>query len=311
VLPAGQREGERASGVRGNGDRFEALYESIPLMCFTLGDEGVVRSVNSYGANELGYEPAELVGESLLGVVHPEDHDAVKRQLRESLEDPGRVAGWEFRKIRRDGSVLWVSESIRNVKAPDGRREVLAICKDLREWKLHEQTIRERAQRPRALMPAPSLTQERHRQARALDPSDCIGATLANAVEKLQELEQNGTGAWLKRRLAEVTELVSAAIQSTRSLTFDLRSRPHDRPGPEAPLQDSGLESLTNREQEVLRLIATGLTNKEIAARIHVSVKTVSTHRQNTMDKLNIHNAVGLTRYAIRNGLMSAESPEH
>jgi len=62
---------------------------------------------------------------------------------------------------------------------------------------------------------------------------------------------------------------------------------------------------LTGREREVLQLIAEGHSNKSIADLLCVSTKTVSTHRQNIMNKLNIHNAAGLTRYAIRRGVTS------
>ena len=60
---------------------------------------------------------------------------------------------------------------------------------------------------------------------------------------------------------------------------------------------------LTAREREVLQLVAEGKTTKEIAASLHVSVKTVDSHREHIMDKLNIHNVAGLTKYAIREGL--------
>ncbi len=60
---------------------------------------------------------------------------------------------------------------------------------------------------------------------------------------------------------------------------------------------------LTAREREVLQLVAEGKTTKEIAAILHVSVKTVDSHREHIMDKLNIHNVAGLTKYAIREGL--------
>lgn len=65
---------------------------------------------------------------------------------------------------------------------------------------------------------------------------------------------------------------------------------------------------LTVREREVLQLLAEGQATREIADRLHVSVKTVETHRQNIMQKLNIHNVAGLTKYAIREGLTSLES---
>jgi DNA-binding NarL/FixJ family response regulator len=62
---------------------------------------------------------------------------------------------------------------------------------------------------------------------------------------------------------------------------------------------------LTAREIEVLRLLATGMRVKEIARVLDISVKTVESHRQNMMDKLEIHNAIELARYALREGLAS------
>jgi len=55
-----------------------------------------------------------------------------------------------------------------------------------------------------------------------------------------------------------------------------------------------------------LKLVAEGLSLKEIAAHLNVGVKTVDTHKYNLMTKLDIHNAAGLTRYAIQNKVVSA-----
>jgi DNA-binding NarL/FixJ family response regulator len=62
--------------------------------------------------------------------------------------------------------------------------------------------------------------------------------------------------------------------------------------------------SLTNREVEVLRYIARGLSKKEIAKTMHLSVKTVENHSASIMARLNIHDRVELTRFAIREGLI-------
>jgi len=59
---------------------------------------------------------------------------------------------------------------------------------------------------------------------------------------------------------------------------------------------------LTSREAEVLQLVAEGLANKQIAAELSISIKTVEKHRQQAMNKLNIHGVAGLTRYAISKG---------
>jgi two-component system response regulator NreC len=64
---------------------------------------------------------------------------------------------------------------------------------------------------------------------------------------------------------------------------------------------------LTDREREVLQLIAEGFSNKEIAEQLHLSVKTVGNHRINLMEKLDIHNVSDLTKYAIRKGIISLD----
>jgi len=70
---------------------------------------------------------------------------------------------------------------------------------------------------------------------------------------------------------------------------------------------ESPSELLTPRQREILQLIAEGLTTKAIADRLHVSVKTVETHRSQLMERLDIHDVPGLVRYAIRIGLVRAE----
>ena len=66
-------------------------------------------------------------------------------------------------------------------------------------------------------------------------------------------------------------------------------------------------DGLTEREREILALIADGLTNRQIAEQLVVSVKTVETHRTNLMQKLDLHDRTELVKYAIRKGLISLE----
>ena len=74
-------------------------------------------------------------------------------------------------------------------------------------------------------------------------------------------------------------------------------------------LMDSGpLFGLTSRERQILQLIAEGKNTKEIASTLNLSIKTVETHRQRVMVKLNIDNIAGLTKYAISEGLASLET---
>lgn len=98
------------------------------------------------------------------------------------------------------------------------------------------------------------------------------------------------------RSVMENRAYLSASITCTLVEDF-VRQASAERP-PLSPLQ-----MLTAREQEVLRLLADGKRVKEIAHLLNVSVKTVESHRQNIMDKLEIHSTIELTRYALREGL--------
>jgi DNA-binding NarL/FixJ family response regulator len=76
---------------------------------------------------------------------------------------------------------------------------------------------------------------------------------------------------------------------------FDPAAMPQQKAGP-----------LTSREMEVLQLIAEGKANKETAAELGISVKTVEKHRDHIMQKLDIHDTAGLTRYAISTGIIES-----
>lgn len=64
------------------------------------------------------------------------------------------------------------------------------------------------------------------------------------------------------------------------------------------------VSALSNRERQILRLVAEGQSNKDMARHLSVSVRTVETHREHIMRKLNIHTVAGLTKFAIANGIV-------
>lgn len=71
--------------------------------------------------------------------------------------------------------------------------------------------------------------------------------------------------------------------------------------------EHSSYALLTPREREILQLLAEGRSTKQIAVYLHVSIKTVETHRRRIMEKLDIHSVAELTKYAIREGLTSLD----
>ena len=69
------------------------------------------------------------------------------------------------------------------------------------------------------------------------------------------------------------------------------------------PVERTAFSALTSREREVLQLMAAGRNTKQIAMDLHVSIKTVETHRRQVMEKLDLYSVAELTKYAIREGL--------
>lgn len=78
--------------------------------------------------------------------------------------------------------------------------------------------------------------------------------------------------------------------------------------GETAPEPRASIEQLTPRQREILQLIAEGRSTRDIAEQLSISIKTVETHRSQIMQRLDIHDVAGLTRYAIRAGLIEAEN---
>ncbi len=70
---------------------------------------------------------------------------------------------------------------------------------------------------------------------------------------------------------------------------------------------DDPFDPMSDREREILKLIAEGRTNREIAELLHLSVKTVQAHRNNLMHKLGLHDRVELVKYALRTGIIGLD----
>ncbi len=147
-----RKEAEKA--LRASEERYRSLYLENPTMYFTVDPAGDVLSVNQFGAEQLGYTIEELVGRPVLNVFYEEDKAAVSRQLEECLKHRGRVAHWEFRKVRKDGEVIWVKEAARAAQDSAGNVIVLVVCEDISEQKRTQEALRASEERYRALYQA-------------------------------------------------------------------------------------------------------------------------------------------------------------
>ncbi len=130
----------------------------------------------------------------------------------------------------------------------------------------------------------------------------------ANEEYVLQALRAGAVGYMLKdSATAELELALQAVMQGETYLSPPISKQVVEgyvqRVGAEQPAADH----LTPRQRQVLQLIAEGLSTKEIAYRLELSVKTVETHRAQLMERLQIRDIAGLVKYAIRNGLVSSE----
>ena len=132
-----------------------------------------------------------------------------------------------------------------------------------------------------------------------------------NAAEEfvLPAVRAGASGYVLKNaRPAELEQAIRAVARGETYLTPAVAGHLIDDYRRRTTGEPDSLEKLTPRQREVLQLVAEGHSTKEIARRLGVSVKTVETYRSQLMDALDIHDIAGLTRYAIRKGLVSPDS---
>jgi len=129
--------------------------------------------------------------------------------------------------------------------------------------------------------------------------------------EYVRQVTEAGAVGYLVKQTA-ASELLKAIREVSRGKVFfspaiakRLRDQYRDALSRGKPLKNRA-DHLTAREAEVLQLIAEGRANKQIAAELCISIKTVEKHRQQVMNKLGIHDVAGLTRHAIAKGIIES-----
>nr|ACZ28636.1 PAS sensor signal transduction histidine kinase [uncultured organism] len=130
--------------LRTSEKRIQALYNSTPDMYFTVSEDGIVLSVNQFGASSLGYDQHELVNHSVWNIVHPDDLPAVQQQIKSIFTHHRETDEIEFRKLCKDGLELWVHERISLISRKNGVRELRIACRDVTGRRRAEEEARER-----------------------------------------------------------------------------------------------------------------------------------------------------------------------
>lgn len=129
--------------------------------------------------------------------------------------------------------------------------------------------------------------------------------------EYVQRFLKVGVAGYVLKRMlgAELAAAIRSAAQGglvlDPQIARDAIQRAPQEPGTGS---DDPYETLTDREKQVLRLVALGHSNKEVAGLLRISIKTAMSHRENVMEKLNLHSRTDLIKFAIRQGVIRVET---
>jgi DNA-binding NarL/FixJ family response regulator len=149
------------------------------------------------------------------------------------------------------------------------------------------------------------------RQIKAQFPSvEIIGLSAYSDRRYVLRMLESGAAGYVQKSAAgdELIHAIETVQNGKRYLSPEIASTVVDSYVNRVfPSELSPLAQLGGREREVLQLLAEGGTSKQIAVSLHISSRTVETHRRNIMKKLELHNIADLTRYAIREGLVRVD----
>jgi PAS domain S-box-containing protein len=122
-------------------ERYRTLYNSNPLMIFTVDADGIILSVNEAGVKQLEYSKEDLLGNSILLLFHDDDKQKVIELKEKCLLNPDKIMSWELRKISKNGKLIYVNEYARVIQANDGSKIILIMCEDITERKRTEKAL--------------------------------------------------------------------------------------------------------------------------------------------------------------------------
>jgi DNA-binding NarL/FixJ family response regulator len=127
--------------------------------------------------------------------------------------------------------------------------------------------------------------------------------------EYVRRLLKAGVSGYVLKKSAgaELANAIRAVHRGGLVLDPEVARTAMEEGGPAAPGMEDPYDSLTDREKQVLKLVAEGRANKEVAEVLGISVKTAMSHREHVMEKLGVHNRTELVRFAIKKGVIRVD----
>jgi two-component system response regulator NreC len=215
---------------------------------------------------------------SIIRVLLAEDHTIVRKGLRSLLDD--------------EADIEIVGE------AEDGQQTIELVQRLLPDVVLMDITM-------------PVLNGlEATRHIKKLFPQvKVLVLTVHSSEEYIFQILRAGASGYVVKQAAvsELVQAIRSVYQGNSFLSPSISRQAIEAYGRRAKAMEDKHDRLTDREREVLQLIAEGHTNHEIAQLLHVTVKTVEAHRAHLTEKLNLRSTAELTKYALRKGMISPD----
>jgi len=323
-----RREHERAEHALTESEvRYRTIFENTGTATVIVEEDATIVLANRQFERLTGFSRSEIEGKKKwTEFVLEDDLPKVKALTRAGGKHSRAPSdGYEFRITNNRNGILNVLANVAAI--PSTRRTVMSLL-DISKLKKAERERREASLYARSLIEAgidPLITI--NADGKIMDVNSAAEATrkiVASATNTkvialsmhsdrrfvIGMLEAGASGYLLKD--CAFGELASAIRQVISGNTYlspriaDVVVKAYLNKAPNSTLTTRTV--LTSREREILQLLAEGLSAKEIAAHLNLSIKTVETHRRNIMEKLNIHTIAELTKYAIREGLVALET---
>jgi len=252
------------------------LFDHAAIGVSVCDPEGRFTSVNHAYSKLTGYSQGDLAGRNYRSITHPDDVETNVQLARRMYSGQLQYCVYQKRYLRRDGGLVWVRNSVSLLSDRQGPLGAICLSEDLKApgvaANLAQLLLGRAADRLNELTVG-------------LSRFESLVSGDSQTSEPLRELMRVVTEC--KREIYIMTSLYKAADVEIE----------HEA---ECPFP------LSPREQQIVRLVAQGNSNKIVAGILNISARTVETHRSNIMDKLRLRSAADLVRYAIRNGISRA-----
>jgi len=261
--------------LRTTRDQLQATLNALPDLLFETDDDGRIFDFRAPNPELLYCPPEEFLDQSVDQVLPKEASDVIMRSVREAA-DTGRSSGAEY-SLEVDNAVRWFELSVVQKGVSDsGERRFIGLARDVTDRKLSEENLRRATadlERERHKLSNKNIALEqvlehieKQTQSYRLQVNHDIERTLLPLVKKLKKKLGSARRAGL-----EEIETCLDAILSKDIGDYDRR-----------------YGSLSARESEICNMVKAGLSTKEIAESLNISVATVPKHRENIRAKLGI-----------------------